>query len=292
MAVALCAAAIVILTSGCAATASPQTRAEASPGAATTAAGQDDGNDRDRYGDPAGEESPAAPEEHPATALDGMTIAIDPGHNGGNAADPGQINTPVPDGRGGQKACNTTGTATNDGWPEHVFTWEMAQLLREELQQRGAEVVLSREDDEGVGPCVDERGRFAGDADADALLSLHANGSESAAAQGFHVIVSDPPLNEAQGEPSETLARALALALENAGRPINTAYGADGISRRPDLAGLNHAEVPAVILELGEMRNAEEAAFLRSEEGQEILALAIVGGLTEWAEATAAAGEG
>lgn len=287
MAVALCAAAIVVLASGCAATASPETRAEASPDATTTAAGQDGGSD----GGPAGDERPGASEEHPANALDGMTIAVDPGHNGGNAANPGQVNAQVPDGRGGQKACNTTGTATNDGWPEHAFTWELAQLLREEFQQHGAEVVLSRENDEGVGPCVDERGQFAGDADADALLSLHANGSESASAQGFHVIVSDPPLNEAQGEPSVELARTLVTALEYAGRPINTAYGADGISRRPDLAGLNHAEVPAVILELGEMRNAEEAAFLRSEEGQKILALSIVEGLTEWAAASVAAGE-
>src|SRR3954451_19394199 len=38
-------------------------------------------------------------------------VALDPGHNGGNAAAPAQINRLVPAG-GFTKPCNTTGTAT------------------------------------------------------------------------------------------------------------------------------------------------------------------------------------
>src|SRR5699024_3998368 len=48
--------------------------------------------------------------------LEGKTIAIDPGHNGGNASHPDEISRQVPDGRGGTKACNTTGTSTNSDY--------------------------------------------------------------------------------------------------------------------------------------------------------------------------------
>ena len=41
------------------------------------------------------------------------------------------INRPVPAGRGRTKPCNTTGTATNAGYPEHEFTWAVAPAVRD-----------------------------------------------------------------------------------------------------------------------------------------------------------------
>ena len=49
-----------------------------------------------------------------------MAVFLDPGHNAVNDASTTQQ---VPNGRGGTKQCNTSGTATNDGYPEHAFTW-------------------------------------------------------------------------------------------------------------------------------------------------------------------------
>ena len=138
-----------------------------------------------------GTEAGAASASDPAEVdLSGKTIAVDPGHNGGNAAAPAKINRAVPDGRGGTKPCNTTGTSTNSDYPEADFTWAVAKKLRHSLEQAGATVVLSRKDNKGVGPCVDERGTFADDADL--LVSIHANGSESSSVRGFHIIVADP----------------------------------------------------------------------------------------------------
>src|SRR5699024_8849120 len=97
--------------------------------------------------------------------LEGKTIAIAPGHNGGNAWHPDEISRQVPDGRGGTKACNTTGTSTNSDYSEADFTWSVSTMLRDSLEDAGASVVLSRKDNTGVGPCVDERGTFADDAD-------------------------------------------------------------------------------------------------------------------------------
>ena len=216
------------------------------------------------------------PDEAP---LDGLVIAVDPGHNGGNSGDPGTINAPVPDGRGGTKACNTVGTQTDDGYPEHRFNWETAQVLADALEDAGATVELSRESDDGVGPCVDERGTFADDADA--LVSLHANGTEDRSARGFHVIAA-PAGDHSDGDTadvSEELGTALVEQLESQDFTGNPAYDSPVV--RDDLATLNHASVPAVMLEAGEMRSAQDATLLASEAGQERIAAAIVAALTD-----------
>ena len=66
----------------------------------------------------------------------------------------------VPDGRGGTKACNSTGTLTPDGYPEYEFNWDVANRTRQLLEEDGATVVLTREQ-AGIGPCVNERGAAA-----------------------------------------------------------------------------------------------------------------------------------
>lgn len=235
-------------------------------------------------GDGAGDGgAPGATSTPRATStLAGMRIALDPGHNGGNAGASAQVNAPVPNGRGGTKACNTTGTATDDGYPEHAFTWDVALRTKALLKDAGATVLLTRQNDDGVGPCVDERGRFAEEHDADALVSIHADGSEDESLKGFFAIVSDPPLHPSQGEPSLALARDLLAALSDAGFSVSPDYP-QGLSRRSDIAGLNHAERPAVLLELGEMRNGEDAAVMSSATGRQRFAEAISAGLARWA---------
>jgi N-acetylmuramoyl-L-alanine amidase len=227
---------------------------------------------------------PTVTETGPPPPLAGLTVAVDPGHNGGNGANPLTVNAPVPDGRGDTKACNTVGASTDAGYPEHAFTWDVSSRLAEGLTELGAVVVLTRPDDAGVGPCVDARGRFPQENDADVLVSIHANGTEDRSAHGFFAIVSDPPVVAAQGEPSVALAHDLVAALTAAGFAPSSSVGADDgpIQRRADLATLNHAERPAVMLELGEMRNPDEAAVMESEEGRQRYADALAAGLTAW----------
>lgn len=223
------------------------------------------------------------------TPLAGLTVALDPGHNGANSTAPRQVGAPVPDGRGGSKACNTTGTSTDDGYPEHAFAWDVAARTAASLEALGARVVLTRPDDEGVGPCVDVRGAFAQEAGADVLVSVHANGTQDRSVRGFFVIVADPPpvveqdpaAREANAAASHALAGDMVEALVAAGFAPSPLLP-DGVSRRADLATLNLAERPAVLLELGEMRNAEEAAVMASDEGRQRYADAIAAGLVFW----------
>ncbi|GAA2106470.1 N-acetylmuramoyl-L-alanine amidase [Brevibacterium salitolerans] len=223
--------------------------------------------------------APGPADASPSTAAEefsGLIVAVDPGHNGGNAEDAATIGAQVPDGRGGTKACNTVGTSTDDGYAEHRFTWELATVLTERLEDAGAEVVLSRDSDDGVGPCVDERGAFAAEEEADVLVSLHANGSEDRSASGFHVIAAadGAAADDEAVAASQDLAGSLVTELEQQGLDRNPAYGR--VVERSDLATLNHAAVPAVMLEAGEMRNADDAELLASSEGQDRIAEAIV----------------
>ena len=133
-------------------------------------------------------------------------VVLDAGHNGGNATHLATINKPVPDGRGGTKPCNTTGTATDAGYPEHAFTFDVTARVRTRLVAAGVRVVTTRPDDAGIGPCVDERGRAGAKADADAVVSIHADGA-AAADRGYHVALSAPPLNPAQTDHSRVSPR-------------------------------------------------------------------------------------
>ncbi|WP_328612974.1 N-acetylmuramoyl-L-alanine amidase [Amycolatopsis sp. NBC_00355] len=217
---------------------------------------------------------PAPPSSAPPVAS-GKVVVLDPGHNGGNGSHPSEINRLVPAGRGQTKPCNTTGTSTNAGYPEHAFTWDVSQRVGEALSAKGIRVVYTRQNDTGVGPCVDKRAAAGNDANADAVVSIHADGSNSPGANGFHVAYSSPPLNAAQGPPSTRLAQTLRDTMRTGGFSVSNYIGGNGLSARSDLGGLNLSTRPIALVECGNMRNAAEAARMSSAEGRQQFASAI-----------------
>ena len=125
---------------------------------------------------------PAAP-----LPLDGAVVVVDPGHNGGNADAAREISRAVPAGPS-TKECDTVGSRTEDGYYEHEFTWGLSLLVRDRLEEQGATVILTRDSDDGVGPCINERAKIGNEAEADAAISIHADGA-APGSRGFHVIV-------------------------------------------------------------------------------------------------------
>ncbi|WP_307831904.1 N-acetylmuramoyl-L-alanine amidase [Prauserella cavernicola] len=218
-----------------------------------------------------------APPRSTTPEPDPPTVVLDAGHNGGNASALSEINREVPAGRGRMKPCNTTGTATDDGYPEHVFNFDVAKRVGEALRARGVRVVGTRDSDDGVGPCVDRRAAIGNEVNADAVVSIHADGS-STQGSGFHVAFSDPPLNPAQGDPANRLATTVLDAMA-AEFPVADYIGEGGLSGRDDLAGLNLSEVPAVLVECGNMRNPDEASVMSTPEGRQRYADAITEGV-------------
>lgn len=212
-----------------------------------------------------------------AAEVAGKTVVLDAGHGASSEFPNSQQ---VPNGRGGTKDCQTTGTSTNDGYPEHTFTWDVVSRIRAELQARGANVVLTRGDDTGPAPCVDRRAAIANAAHPDAIVSIHGDGGP-AGGRGFHVNYSAPPLRPSQEGPSLQLATSMRDALA-ASFVESTYLGAGGLVGRADLAGLNLAEYPAVLVELGNMRNADDAAMMSSEQGRADYAAAVVNGIAAY----------
>lgn len=219
--------------------------------------------------------------------LQGRVVVLDPGHQLGNRHHAAEIAEPV-DAGGFEKECNTTGTATDAGYPEATLTWEVAAVTRRLLEQRGARVVLTRDadSDDAWGPCVDERGRIGnpgeGGPTADVRVSIHADGVLDDKATGFHVI--RPALREGWTDdierPSRRLARALRDALVAQGIAPSSYRGERGIDVRDDLGTLNLSDVPAVMAELGNMRAARDAALMESDAGRRRYGRAIADAVT------------
>lgn len=225
----------------------------------------------------------AAPAPSGLDALRGTTIAIDPGHDGGNGANPSIINRTVDYGNG-TKACDTTGTETDDGYPEHAFTWDVAQRLVAILQAHGARVVLTRNSDTGVGPCVTERAAIGNQAHADAAVSIHADGGP-ASGYGFHVIwpADLPGRTTAIVAPSYRLAVALRDAFGIVtGEHTSTYLGRGGLDQRGDLGGLDLSTVPKVFIECLNMRNAPDAAKAKDPAFRQKTAEGIAEGLASY----------
>ncbi|MCK9895484.1 N-acetylmuramoyl-L-alanine amidase [Frankia sp. AgB32] len=225
-----------------------------------------------------------------AVSLAGRTIVLDPGHDGGNAGAGAVINRQVPAG-GFDKECDTVGAQTAAGYPEHAFTFDLAQRTAMILRARGARVVLTRGDDTGVGPCIDQRARTGNDLGAAAVVSIHADGGP-VTGRGFHVIapaLSPDRANASILAPSTRLAGVLRTAFGRAtGLPLADYLGKEGMTIRSDLGGLNLSRVPKVFLECGNMRNPTDAAALVDPAWRARAATGVADGLTAFLQAGSA----
>ena len=204
--------------------------------------------------------------------LAGKVIVLDAGHQLGNHNFPEEINRPVPAG-GFTKPCNTTGTATNGGYPEATFAWRVTTKLKHKLEKSGATVILTRtsNSEDKWGPCVDVRGRAGNKADADLKISIHGDGSTAAGAHGFHVIYPPDraPWTDDIWKPSRKLAKVTKNALLARDFSVaNYIAGGDGIDVRADLGTLNLSDIPTVMVELGNMRDSGDARVMASRSGQ------------------------
>lgn len=201
--------------------------------------------------------------------LKGKVVVIDPGHNPNNFQHTAEINRKVNIGTN-WKECDTTGTSTNDGYSEAKFTLDVAHRVRTLLEKQGATVKFTQDGDRSWGPCVDERAQIGNKADADAVVSIHADGA-GAGQRGFHVILPGK-VNEGAANtgpivgPSRDLGERIAgsFVRVTGSAPSNYVGGGTGLVTREDLGGLNLSTVPKVFIECGNMRDSKDAALLTS----------------------------
>jgi N-acetylmuramoyl-L-alanine amidase len=225
----------------------------------------------------------AAAASPPARLARRTKIVLNPGHNGGNWSHPGAISRQVPAGFGRYKNCDTTGTATNTGFSEHAFNWDVALRVRKILQSRGVTVIMARPSDHGVGPCVDARARIGNHVGVAGVVSIHADGALSSG-HGFHVSEAS---RRRHGAEVAAASHRLTVAVHNAlrsgsGMTTSTYLGSNGYYPRSDLSGLNLATIPATFLEIGNMRNHGDATIQTSSSGRQRIAAAVATGILRW----------
>ena len=178
-------------------------------------------------------------------------VVIDPGHQ-----QKANLNLePIGPGATTQKykvTDGTTGVVTKKR--EAVLVLEMAFLLKEKLEAKGIQVLMTR-----ISQDVDisnkERATFANNHKANLFLRLHADGSENPNQSGFAV------LTPAEGSPytKEIYAESLQISQTIVKKMReNQQVKVNGIKFRDDLSGFNWSKVPGVLLELGFMSNYEE----------------------------------
>lgn len=224
--------------------------------------------------------------------LAGRTVVIDPGHNPNNADHPDEIARAVGIGTA-EKPCDTAGTATASGYTEAEFTLDLARRVRTALEKKGATVSFTQDGHRAYGPCVDERAEAGNRAEADAAVSLHADGAP-AGNRGFHVIVpaavregaaDTTAITDDSRRLGENLARSFR---ETTGSgPASYAGDGEGLDTRDDLGGLNLSKVPKVFLECGNMRDSREADRLTDPSWRGRAAQGVVTGITAFLEGKA-----
>jgi N-acetylmuramoyl-L-alanine amidase len=218
-------------------------------------------------------------------ALGRATIVLNPGHNGDNANNPA-VSYRVNVGYGHTNFCDTTGTATVAGYPEHAFNWDVAVRIRAILEAHGVKVVMTRPNDTSSGPCITQRAAIGNRSGVTAVVSIHADGTPNGIGHGFHICEdSRPPAGPVVAAESHALTVALHNSvLAGSGFTVSTYLGHDGYYPRDDFGALNLAKVPSTFLELGNMRNPGDAAIQSAPAGRQRIARSVADGILAWVD--------
>jgi N-acetylmuramoyl-L-alanine amidase len=215
----------------------------------------------------------ARPEKSPpAAAASRPVIAVDPGH-------PSEV---------------ASGRAMQHGTNETAVAWAVALKLREALEARGYEVVLTKSREDELVRNRD-RAAVANRARASLMVRLHCDASVES---GFAVYYPDrkgrakdgtvgpsPSVIEGSRRAAAAVHAAMAEGLadalaDNGVRTDNqTKVGRD---QGGALTGSIFSEVPVVTVEMVVLSDARDAEFIKAEEGQRRMAEAIAEGVARF----------
>ncbi|MBI9015708.1 MAG: N-acetylmuramoyl-L-alanine amidase [Phycisphaerae bacterium] len=178
-------------------------------------------------------------------SMGNVIVVVDPGHGG---KDPG--------------------TRSATGVQEKKVVLNIALHLRDILSSRGARVIMTRSNDAYIS--LDRRADIAEEANADLLVSIHADYVSNKSISGATVLV---------GKTASSQSKAAAVAVD---RALNDAGIATRATRAQGLRVCQGHSRPAILVETGFMSNTTEALRLVNPWYQKKVATAIADGLTNY----------
>ena len=225
------------------------------------------------------QEIPVIPAEstvsEPEETGNGYTIVIDAGHQ----ARQNKEQEPIGPGSSETKKKVSSGTAGKvSGLDEYELNLILALKLQDILEERGYEVIQVRTTHDVDIP-NSERAAIANEAEADAFIRIHANGSSDSSVKGAETICQKPdnPWNGDIYEECRALSDAVIDALAE-----ETGCENDGVWETNSMSGINWCAVPVTIVEVGYMSNPEEDELLGQEDYQNKIALGIANGIDDF----------
>lgn len=182
------------------------------------------------------------------------TIVIDAGHGG---KDPGAISP--------------------NGTREKDVNLQIALKTQSLLESLGYNVIMTRSDDTFVD--LYERARIANRNDADIFVSIHHNSTLNKSINGLEILYCPRGQGTAKTEDQYPLADVVRKGI------IASTKGADrGVIQRPGLVVIRETNMPAVLVEVGYLSNAQEEARIRDVNYQNLVVQGLVNGIQNYFE--------
>ena len=180
-----------------------------------------------------------------------IVVCIDPGHQGKGDS------TKEPNGPGSStmKARVTSGTSgVATGVDEYVMNLEISLMLRDELENRGYTVYMTRTTHD-INISNMERAQYSTQVGADIAIRVHCNSVDNSSVRGAETMApsSSNPYVSHLANASQSLSRHV----------IDQYCAATGFKNRgvqivDNMTGINWSEIPVTSIELGFMSNPEE----------------------------------